>query len=128
MKLKQKNVIAAYKAILELAEVRFPYRTAREVSALRRRLREEYEVVAERELAMAKELGVEALETGRFRTKDPAGAEAFRQRHEEQMNEEAEIALPAVDLSEFAETLQVSPDCLEALEGIVSFEKKGEKT
>lgn len=128
MKLKQKDVIAAYKAILELAEVRFPYRTAREVYALRRRLREEYEVVAERELTLAKELGVETLETGKFRTRDPAAAEAFRRRHEEQMNEEAEITLPAVDLSEFAETLQVSPDCLEALEGIVAFEKKGEKT
>ena len=128
MKLKQKEVIAAYKAILELAETRFPYRTAREVSALRRRLREEYETVAERELALAKELGVESTETGRFRTRDPAKAEEFRRRHEAQMDEAAEIDLPAVDLSEFTETLQVSPDCLEALEGIVAFERKGEKT
>lgn len=128
MKLKQKEAVAAYRAVLELAEVRLPYRTAREVAAMRRRLREEYETAAERELALAKELGVEALETGKFRTKDPAAAEAFRRRHEEQMAEEAEIDLPAVDLSGFTEMLQVSPDCLEALEGIVVFEEKGEKT
>ena len=128
MKLKQKEVIMAYRAVLELSEARFPYRTAREVAALRRRLREEYETVAERELALAKELGVESTETGRFRTRDPAKAEEFRRRHEAQMDEAAEIDLPAVDLSEFTETLQVSPDCLEALEGIVAFESKGEKT
>lgn len=125
MKLKQKEVIGAYRAVLELAEVRFPYRKAREVAALRRRLREEYETAAERETALAKELGVEALETGKFRTRDPAAAAVFRRRHEEQMDEEAEFDLPAVDLSEFAETLQVSPDCLEALDGIVVFEKEG---
>ena len=125
MKLKQKEVIMAYRAVLELSEARFPYRTAREVAALRRRLREEYETVAEREAALEKELGVEALETGQFRTKSPAAAAEFRRRHEEQMNEEAEIDLPAADLSGFAETLQVSPDCLEALEGIVTFEKEG---
>ncbi len=127
-KMKQREVIGAYRAVLELAEVRFPYRKAREVAALRRRLREEYETVAERETELAKELGVEALETGKFRTRDPAAAEAFRRRHEEQMNEEAEFDFPAVDLSEFTEMLQVSPDCLEALEGIVVFERKGEET
>lgn len=126
MRLKQKEAIAAYRAVLELAEVRLPYRKAREVAALRRRLREEYETAAERELALAKELGVEALETGKFRTGDPEAAEAFRRRHEEQMNEEAEIDLPAADLSGFTGLLQVSPNCLEALEGIVVFESGGE--
>lgn len=122
--MRQKEVVAAYRAVLELAEVRFPYSKAREVSVLRKRLREEYEIAAERELALAQACGVEAVGDGRFRTKDPAKAAKFRKQHEEQMNEDAEIALPQVDLSDFAETLQVSPDCLEALEGIVTFEKK----
>lgn len=124
MKLKQREVIAAYKAVHELAEVRFPYKTAREVAALRRRLREEYETAAEREARLAEAMGVEAVGTGQFRTKDPAKAEAFRKQNEKQMDEEAEIDLPVVDLSAFAETLRVSPDCLEALGGIVVFEKE----
>lgn len=126
--MKQREIIAACRAVQELAGVRFQYQTAREVAALRRRLREEYEIAAEREMALAKELGVEALESGQFRTKDPAKAAEFRRRHEEQMDEEAEIELPVVDLSDCTDMLQVSPDCLEALDGIVTFEKEGEKT
>jgi len=122
MRMKQREVIEAYKAVLELVEVRFPYQTAREVTELRRQLRKEYQIAAERERALAMEMGVEVLETGRFRTKDPEKAEAFQKRREEQMEESAEIDLPVVDLSAFAETLRVSPDCLWALEGIVQFE------
>jgi len=125
MKLKQREVISAYKAVQELAGVRFPYKTAREVAALRRRLREEYETAAEREAKLAVEIGVETVETGQFRTNDPAKAADFRKQSEAQMEEEAEIDLPAVDLSAFSEMLRVSPDCLEALEGIVVFEKEG---
>lgn len=123
MKMRQRDVITAYRAVQELTEARFPYSKAREVSALRKRLREEYETAAERELALAGEMGIEQTEAGRFRTKDPARAAEFRRRHEAQMEEAAEIGLPVVDLSEFAEMLRVSPGCLEALEGIVIFEK-----
>lgn len=123
MKMRQRDVVAAYRAALELGEVRLPYRKAREVAALRRRLREEYETAEEREMALARELGAEPGENGRFRTREAARAGEFRRRHEEQMNEEAEIGLPVVDLSEFADTVQISPNCLEALEGIVIFEK-----
>lgn len=123
MKMRQRDVVAAYRAALELGEVRLPYRKAREVAALRRRLREEYETAAEREMDLARELGVEPGENGRFRTREAARAGEFRRRREEQMNEEAEIGLPVVDLSEFADTVQLSANCLEALEGIVIFEK-----
>lgn len=124
MRMKQRDVIAAWRAMEELAGVRLPYRTAREAANLRRRLREEYETAAEREMALAAELGVEILEAGRFRTRDPEKEAAFRREVERQMNEEAEIGLPALDLSGFADTLRVSPECLEALEGIVIFEKE----
>lgn len=123
MKMRQRDVVAAYRAALELGEVRLPYRKAREVAALRRRLREEYETAAEREMDLARELGVEPGENGRFRTREAARAGEFRRRREEQMNEEAEIGLPVVDLSEFADMVQLSANCLEALEGIVIFEK-----
>lgn len=123
MKLKQREVIAAYRAVLELGEVRLPYRKAREVAALRRRLREEYETAAQREAALARELGVETAENGRFLARDAARAEEFRRRREAQMDEEAEMDLPAADLSQFTDMIQLSADCLEALEGMVIFEK-----
>jgi len=122
MILKQREAVEAYKAVLELGMAPLPYRKAREVAALRRRLQEEYETAEERELQLAEELGLEVVDKTRVRTKDPIKQAAFLERREAQMEEAAEIDLPAVDLSDFTNILQISANGLEALEKIVKFE------
>ncbi len=116
-----KRIVEAYKAAEQLSRNDFPYRVSREIAALRNRLREEFETVADMEEALVEKYQGKPAGNG-IRFKDAGALQAYQAERGEKMGQTAEIDLPAVDISAFADTLQISANGLEALEGIVRFE------
>lgn len=117
-----KQIVAAYKAIHELSGTVLPYRAARGVEALKKRLTEEFETVLEMERNLAEEYGGK-LGSGGYRFPDREQAERFRTIHNAAMEQEDDIPLPAVDLSKYTDMLRISPGAIEALEGLVIWEE-----
>lgn len=114
----------AYRAIQELTGVVFPYRVARAITALKKRLLEELETVAGMENALVKKYGGRVERGGTFKVSG-ADAQAFVDEYNALMVQDDEsIKLPVVDVSVYADTLRLSPGAVEALEGIVIFEKE----
>lgn len=123
MKLTPAKVTAAYRAVLELSNIVFPYKPARSVATLAKRLAEENDIVADMEKKLAAEYGGEMQPSGVCDFPDPDTAKHFRDALEEIREQEAEIKLPTVDLSRFTSSIRISAASIEALEGIVIFER-----
>lgn len=121
-----KQIIQAHGAIRELCGTVLPYRTAREVAALKRRLEEEFATLLDLERALAAELGGQIQRDG-LQFQDSAAAEAYQTRWEALLAEESDAVLPQADLSACVDTLRVSPGAVEALEGLVVFEREAAK-
>ena len=114
----------AYRAIQELSGVVFPYRVSRGISALKKRLGEELDTVAGMEKALVEKYGGKVDCSGSI-TLNREDAQAFSEEYNALMSQNDEsIKLPAVDVSAFADTLRISPSAVEALEGIVIFDKE----
>lgn len=118
------QIIAAYRATNELAGLPLPYRAARSLALLRKKLGEEAEIFMELEEAAVKKHGGVRKGGGSYRFPTPGAAQACAVELEELREDDVEIELPAVDLSDFADVINISPAGLEALEGIVCFEKE----
>lgn len=113
----------AYRAIQELSGVVFPYRVARGIAALKKRLLEEVEAIAAMESALAEKYDVKIDRTGNAKVSGK-NAQAFVDEYNAMMEQNDEsIQLPVVDVSAFADTLRISPDAVGWLEGIVLFEE-----
>ena len=113
----------AYRAIQELSGVVFPYRVARGIAALKKRLSEELEAVAAMESALVEKYGgnIDRSGSGKISGKE---AQAFADEYNAMMAQDDEsIHLPVVDVSKFADTLRISPDAVGWLEGMVIFEE-----
>lgn len=116
----------AYRAVQELSGVVFPYRVSRGISALKKRLGEELDTVAGMEKALVEKYGGKVDRNGSI-TLSGENAQAFSEEYNALMSQDDEsIKLPAVDVSAFADTLRISPGAVDALEGIVIFEKEDE--
>lgn len=116
----------AYKAIQELSGTVFPYKVSRGIAALRKRLGEELETVAAMEMALVEKYGG-AIERGGSIKISGADAQAFSDAYNALMAQDDEsIKLPVVDVSACADTIRISPGAVEALEGIVIFDKEAE--
>lgn len=113
----------AYRAIQELSGVVFPYRVARGIAALKKRLLEEVEAVAAMESALVEKYGGKIDRTGNAKVSGE-NAQAFVDEYNAMMEQNDEsIQLPVVDVIAFADTLRISPDAVGWLEGIVLFEE-----
>lgn len=120
-----KKIIDAYRAIKEISEMVFPYKTARAVAHLKRRLQEEAEIVENANRALVEKHGGKAKgNTVNF--DDLEQLEKFQTEYDDFMGQDAEINLPTVDLSKYTDMMRLSPDTIEALDGIVIFEKEGD--
>ena len=114
----------AYRAVQELSGVVFPYRVSRGISALKKRLGEELDTVAGMEKALVEKYGGKVDRNGSI-TLSGENAQAVSEEYNAIMAQDDEsIKLPAVDVSAFADTLRISPGAVDALEGIVIFEKE----
>lgn len=125
MKMTTKQVVEAYRASRELSEMVLPFKVARAVARLRKRLGEEHFTVLEMERAMVDSChGKEDVDGYSFPTEEER--KAFFTAHRKMMEQEDDIKLPVVDLSAFASQLRITPGAIEALEGLVIFEKEEE--
>ena len=118
------EVVAAYKAVLELSKIVLPYKIARQVAALNRALKAEHDTVAAAERAISCEHGGVISNGGSLDFPDAESANAFTAARAEYMEQDADIHLPKVDLTNFADQLRLSPESICALEGVVRFEKE----
>lgn len=118
------KVVSAYRAIKEVSGMVFPYKTARAVASLKRKLQDEVDTIANTERALIEKHGGKANGL-KIDFESHEKAVEFQAEYDGFMGQEAEIKLPAVDLSMHIDTLRLSPDNIEALDGIVIFEKEG---
>lgn len=119
-----KKIVDANKAITELSGIVLPYKAARAVVSLKRRLAEEFDMIADMEKTAIEKNGGKIDESGNVRFSDIENAKKFSEERTKFMNEEADIVLPEVDLSEYADQISLSPDSLSALENIVIFDRE----
>lgn len=117
------QITAAYRAVLELSNVVLPYKAARRVTLLKKRLAEENDIVVDMEKKLVAQYGGEVRHGGACEFPDPDAAERFRVVLSEAREQEADIKLPTVDLSAHTSLIRISPAAIDALEGIVIFEK-----
>lgn len=116
----------AFKAIQELSGVVFPYRVSRDISALKKRLGEELETVAGMEKALVEKYGGSVARNGSIKISGE-DAQAFADEYNALMaQDDKSIKLPVVDVSAYADTLRISPGAVDALDGIVIFDKEAE--
>ena len=104
-----------------------PFKTARAVARLRKRLKVEFSTVVEMEKVIVDSCGGQTCENG-YKFPGPEQTQAFQEGHRKMMEQEDEISLPVVDLSAYADQLRITPAAIEALEGIVIFEKEERET
>ena len=117
------EVVAAYRAILELSKAVLPYKTARQVAVLNRALRAEHDTVVAAERALADKYGGAVSPAGSVDFPNADSAEAFNRERARFMEQDADIQLPTVDLSKHTNLIRLSPESICALDGIVEFEK-----
>jgi len=118
------EVLSAYRAIQELSKVVLPYKEARAVMNAKRALSTEFETVLAMETAMSDEFGVKRRRNGQFDFPDNETAENFLQKYEAAMEERTAVKLPLVDLSKYTDAIRLSAASVEALEGIVNFQRE----
>lgn len=121
--MKPSQIVDAYKAIRELDNVPMPYRAARQVASLKKRLDEEFNVVRSMEIALAAEYGGH-IEGSSYHFENAHVARDFADKLNAAMQQEDMIEFPKVDLSEISGRLSISPFAVEALDGIVKFEEE----
>lgn len=122
MQMTPRKIMGAYKAIHELIPIVLPYKAARQITKLKKRLVEEFETVVAQEEALVQEYGGQR-EGNRYKFSDEQVAQDFQVAHTAFLNQEDSIDLPHVDLSSYQDMIRVSIGAIEALEGIVTFEE-----
>ncbi len=121
------QIIQAHQAIQQLSSLVLPYRAAREIAGLKKRLVEEFETVFHAELALLERHGGEVKQNGEYRFPDDGAAETFAKECTAFRAQEDDIRLPIVDLSGHASAIRISASAVEALEGLVKFEGEAER-
>ena len=118
------RIVRIHDALDELSGVRFPYKVARQLAVLNRRVNEETAIIYTMERDLVKQFGGTVSKLGALRFDSNEAREAFAAAHETIMLEEnEEVSLPTVDLAKYTSMLTLSPSALDALEGVVIFER-----
>lgn len=119
-----RKITEAHKAMMELAGIPFPFKTARQLAKLKSRLDEEYLTVYNMDQALVRDMGGEIKANGNYKFQNSEALNEFLKRRDEMMDQEDSITFPVVDLSKYTDMIRISPGALEALEGIVAFGKE----
>lgn len=120
------QIIRAYSGVQELTGLALPYHTARMLAALKKRLGEEVHVILDMENNLRQKYAGEVTRDNKYRFPDVPSRQAFESDYNAMLEQEEEVKLPAVDLSDFVDELKISAEALAALEEIVTFEKEAE--
>jgi len=117
------EIIRAYRAVHELTGAVLPYKLARDIARLKKRLSEEFEVVLACETSLAESYGGRS-KNGQYDFPTRGAADSFARDYKTFLEQEDRtIDLPKVDLSKCADMIRISPDAIDALDGIVFFEE-----
>ncbi|MBR3752801.1 MAG: hypothetical protein IKK50_06700 [Ruminiclostridium sp.] len=116
------QIVNAYRAVHELKGLILPYKAARAVAKLKKKLDEEMQVIIGMEQAIVQKHGGKTKPNGSYDFDTPDAAAACKAELDGFNGEEVEVELPVVDLTEFVDQVSISPAAIEALEGIVLFE------
>lgn len=120
MKISPRQTLAAYRAINELTHCVFPYAIARKVHTLKRQLSNEFDtVLCSEKLMVADHKGV--LQGSQYTFPTPEDAKAFHEEYSTFMDQQDDITLSTVDVSTCLECIRISPETIDALEGLVYF-------
>ena len=117
------QIASAYRGILELSHVVLPYKVARRIADLKKRLEAENDTVAEMEKNLAKEYGGTLHADGSCDFPDPETARKFNDELNEIRKQDDDIQLPKVDLTKYSGMIRISPAAIEGLAGIVVFDE-----
>lgn len=118
------QIANAYKAVVRLSGSVFPYKTARSLARLKRRLSEEVDAVSAAERAIVENRGGNVKSDGGIYIKGNDEVDKLVAELNQFRMQEDEVELPTVDISKYVDVLQISPNDIEALDGIVIFEKE----
>ncbi len=120
------QILRSYNAARELSQLVLPYKAARSVVRLKRKLEDEFHTIAGMEDALLQEFSGKKDQNGRFQFPDNETAEAFLEKYNSAMEEPADIQFDRVDLSRYSDMIKISPASIDALDGIVVFEGLGD--
>lgn len=121
------QIVSACAHINELSKSVFPYQTARSLCRLKKRLKDELDVVLDIEKTMVSAYGGTVNRDGSYKFPSAEQQKQFIAEYEKTLTQEQDIKLPVVDLSKFTNSIRISPAAMEALDGIVIFEKEEEE-
>lgn len=117
------EIIHAYRAVQELSGAVFPFKLARDIARLKKRLSDEFSTVLAMERSLVEHYGGE-VKGNNFVFSTSSAREAFTKHYENVMTQDDDsIPLPTVNLTGYTDGLRLSPDAVAALEGIVIFEE-----
>lgn len=121
------QITSAYKAIIRLSNAVFPYKTARSIAKLKRRLAEEVDTISDTEKRIIEKYGGTVKKNGSVTIEDREQADACVEELDGFREQEDDIKLPVVDLSKYVDSIRISPSDIDALDGIVIFEQEAEE-
>lgn len=120
-----KKIIKAYQGIQYLMSIALPFKEARALARLKRSLEENINVIVENEHKLLQAHNGTAIRPGEYKFKDNETAMRFYEDLQAFQNQDDDtISLPTVDLSDQADQLNISAEAIEALEGLVIFERE----
>lgn len=117
------QIITAYKAVGQLTDVTLPFKEARGIAKLQKRLGEEIETIGKMERNLVADMGGEIREDDSIHFPTDEAAAEYLARHKELFSQDDDsIQLPKVDLSKCTSGLRLTPGAIDALEGIIKFD------
>lgn len=117
------EVINVHNALYELSKTVFPYKTARKIAGLSKRVKEEIDIINSQEHAIADKHGGKYEPGGKINFPDEDAAVEFAREFDAMMNEEVDINFTPVDVSKYADALRLTPKTIETLDGVIIFEE-----
>lgn len=118
-----REIVSIYSALNELSKTVFPYKVARKIAGLNKRVKEEFDVVNNQEHALVSKYNGKYEPGGKISFPDNDAAAAFAAEFDAMMDEDADVRFTPVDVSKYTETLQLTPRTIEALDGVIIFEE-----
>lgn len=117
------EVINVHNALYELSKTVFPYKVARKIAGLSKRVKEEIDIINSQEHAIADKYGGKYEPGGKINFPDEDAAVEFAREFDAMMNEEVDINFTPVDVSKYTDALRLTPKTIEALDGVIIFEE-----
>ena len=125
MELTARRVVDAYAALNTIHfTCRLKYRDARKLSDLKKLFKERIGVIGQMESDLVKQCGGQILENGKLEFSEPTFAETFIGEHTKMFEEKDDVDFTPVDLSAYVDNIEIPVESIEALDGIILFDKE----